>query len=98
MATREITNTAEQLIPPNRLRKSFVVQNEDAAKIAYIKQERPDALTVSATDHDHLLGPGAALALNNGTDGLEAIQSRWTIIASAAGTRISLFETEDHLR
>lgn len=95
MASRTITDSAEQLIPQNRLRKSFVVQNEDAAINVFIKKERPSGVTVSATDHDHRIGPGASLALNYGTDGTEAIQDRWTIIAASGTPRISLFETED---
>ncbi len=98
MASRTIANTASQLIPPNRLRKSFVVQNEDASIDCFIKRERPDGLSVSTTDHDHLLAAGAAIALNDGTDGKEAIQDRWTIIAASGTPRISFFETEDTRR
>lgn len=98
MASKTITNSAAELLPPNRLRKSFVIQNEDTAINIFIKQERPDGLTVSTTDHDHLLGAGAAIALNNGTDGQEAIQGRWTIIAASGTPRVSYFETEEHLR
>lgn len=98
MASRLITNTAEELIPRNRLRKSMIVQNEDPALNCYIKRERTEPATVSATDHDHRLAPGGLLALNFGTDGIEAIQDRWTIISDAGNPRISLFETEDIVR
>ena len=98
MASRTITTTAEELIPRNRLRKSMVFQNEDAAINAFIKREKATTPTVSTTDHDHRIGPGGSLALNWGTDGREAIQDRWTIIAASGTPRISLFETEDIVR
>lgn len=94
MPSRTISTTAEQLIPRSRLRKSFLVQNEDAAINCFIKQER-NATSVSSTDHDHRLGPGGLLAINSDTDGKEAIQDRWTIVAASGTPRISIFETED---
>lgn len=98
MASRTISNSASELLPENKLRKSFVVQNEDSTINAFVKKERPGASTVSATDHDHLLGPGAALAINTLVDGTEAITARYTIIAASGTPRISVFETEDHIR
>lgn len=98
MASRTITNAASELIPRNRLRKSFVVQNEDTALNVFIKRERDGALTASTTDHDHRVSPGGSLALNNGTDGHEAIQDRWSVIAESGTPRISHFETEDIVR
>lgn len=95
MASRTITDTAEELIPQNRLRKSLVIQNEDTAINVFVKRERPGTTSVSTTDHDHRLGPEAAIALNWGTDGQEAIQDRWTIVATSGTPRISIFETED---
>lgn len=95
MPSRTITNAAEQLIPQNGLRRSFIVQNEDSSINVFIKKERPNALTVSTTDHDHRLGPGGSIALNYETDGQEAIQDRWTIIAASGTPRVSVFETED---
>lgn len=80
------------------MRKSMVFQNEDTTDSIFIKRERDGALTVSTTDHDHRLAPGGALALNFGTDGLEAIQDRWTCVSSANTPRVSLFETEDIVR
>lgn len=71
------------------------MQNEDSSINVFIKKERPNALTVSATDHDHRLGPGGSIALNYETDGQEAIQDRWTIIAASGTPLISFFETED---
>ena len=95
MSARTIANTASQLLPQNALRRSFIVQNEDAAISVFIKKERPSGLTVSTTDHDHRVGPGGSLALNNETDGQEAIQDRWTIIAASGTPLISIFETEN---
>jgi len=76
----------------------MVVQNEDATIPAYIKRERAETPLVSSTDHDHRLAPGGAIALNFGTDGIEAIQDRWTIIADSGTPRISYFETEEVVR
>lgn len=77
------------------MRKSFLVQNEDAALDCFIMQEDPNGLTVSTTVHDHRLGPGGLLAINSLTDGEEAIKARWTIIAASGTPRVSVFETED---
>lgn len=98
MASRTISGTAEELITRSRMRKSWVIQNEDTTINVFIKREREATPTVSTTDHDHRIGPGAAMALNFGTDGIEAIQDRWTIIAASGTPRISLFETEDTVR
>jgi len=98
MATKLLSTTAEELLPRNRLRKSFVVQNEDSAIDMFIKQERAATPTVSATVHDHRVAAGGALALNYGTDGQEALQDRWTIIAASGTPRVSYFETEDIIR
>mgnify|MGYP001608084408 CR=1 FL=1 len=98
MATLSTSTTAVQFIQRSRLRKSFVVQNEDAAIATFIKRESPSGVTVSSTDHDHRLGPGSSLALNFGTDGTEAIQDRWTVIAASGTPLISFFETEDIVR
>lgn len=98
MASRTITTTAEELWPRNRLRKSFVIQNEDATIAVAIKREAPGNTTVSSTDHDHRIRAGGSIAVNFGTDGKEAIQDRWTIIAESGTPRISFFETEDIVR
>ena len=98
MASRTISTTAEELIPRNRLRRSMVFQNEDAAINAFVMRESPGNTTVSTTIHDHRLGPGSSLALNWETDGKEAIQDRWTIVATSGTPRISLFETEEVVR
>lgn len=98
MASRTITNSAEELLPQNKLRRSFVVQNEDASINCFVKIERPGTTGVSTTDHDHRVGPGGHLSLNWDTDGKEAIQERWTIIAASGTPRISLFETEQERR
>lgn len=98
MAARTVSNTASELILRNRLRKSFIIQNEDTSINVFIKRERAGTPTVSSTDHDHRIGPGGAIALNYGTDGLEAIQDRWTIIAASGTPLVSFFETEDITR
>ena len=95
MPARTIANTASQLLPQNKLRKSFIVQNEDAAIDIFMKFERPSGLTVSTTDHDHRIGPGGSLVVNSMTDGLKEIQERITIIAASGTPRVSFFETED---
>ena len=92
------STSAVLLITRNRLRKSFVFQNEDTTDAVFIKRERAATPTVSSTDHDHRIGPGGAIALNFQNDGPEAIQDSWTIIAAANTPRISWFETEDVVR
>lgn len=95
MSSRLISDTASELLPRNNYRKSLIVQNEDAAIQIYLKRERVETPSVSSTDHDHRIGPGNAVALNFGTDGVEAVQDRWTIIAASGTPRVSFFETED---
>ena len=94
MPSRTISTTAEELFPQNKLRKSFAVENEDIAIQIYIKKERPGTTTVSETDHDHNIRPSATIAINSDTDGEEAIQERWTIVATSGTPRISFIETE----
>ena len=98
MSARTISNVAEQLIPENRLRKSFIVQNEDGAINIFIKQEDPGQTTVSTTDHDHRIGAGSVLSLNSTLDGKDHIQARYTIVAALGTPLISFFETEDIVR
>jgi len=98
MATRTISTTAEVVFPRNRLRKSFAIQNEDAVINIFVKQERAETATVSTTDHDHRLSPGASIAINSDIDGAEAVQDRWTIVAASGTPRIAFFETEDVVR
>lgn len=98
MPIKTLSTTAEQLINRNRLRRSFIIQNEDSAINVFIKQERAATPTVSTTDHDHRVGPGGSMALNSDTDGAEAIQDRWTIIAASGTPLISYFETENIVR
>jgi len=95
MATRTITTSAEELFPQNALRKSFAVENEDSTIQIFIKKERPGNTTVSTTDHDHNIRPGATIAINSLTDGEETIKDRWTIIATSGTPRISFIETEE---
>lgn len=93
MPSRTITTTAEELTPQDKLRKSFIVQNEDASINVFVKKEAPGATTVSTTDHDHRIGPGGNLAINNLLDGEEAVQERYTIVAASGTPRISILET-----
>lgn len=95
MPAKAISNTAAELLPQNELRKSFVIQNEDASIVMYVKQEAPGNTTVSSTDHDHRIGAGGAVALNDKNDGERAIRGRWTIIAASGTPTVSYFETED---
>ena len=95
MPSRTITNSAAELIPENRLRKSLLISNEDTSIDIFIKQEEPNNTTVSATDHDHLIGPRGVIGINSLIDGVKAIQGRWTIIAASGTPRVSFFETED---
>jgi hypothetical protein len=89
---------AVEVLPRNTARKSPVFQNEDAADSIYIKRERSENTTVSATDHDYKIGPGGVIALNSVNDGTQAIQERYTCIASANTPRLAYFETEDIIR
>jgi hypothetical protein len=96
--TKTVSTAAVELLPRNRYRKSLIFQNEDSTDIIYLKKERAETPSVSSTDHDHRLGPGASLTLNSGTDGIESTQDRWTAVSSANTPRISFFETEDIVR
>jgi hypothetical protein len=95
MPSRTITNAAEELFPQNALRKSFAIENEDTSIQIFIKKERPTGLTCSTTDHDHNVRPGATIAVNYDSDGKEAVQERWTIVAASGTPRISFVETEE---
>jgi len=61
-------------------------------------REAPQNNTVSTTVHDHRIGAGGNISLNEDSDGKEAIQDRWTIVAASGTPRISLFETEDIIK
>lgn len=98
MASKLISTTAEIIVQRNLERKSWIMQNEDATISVFIKQERAETLSVSTTDHDHRIGPGGSMALNDGTDGKQAIQDRWAIVAASGTPRVSFFETEDIIR
>lgn len=95
MSSTTIPNSAVLLINPNRLRKSLVFQNQDSTIDVFLKLEKGTALTVSTTDHDHRIGPGASLALALDSDGDEQVKGRWTAIAASGTPRVSFFETED---
>lgn len=98
MASRTITNTAAELLPQNKLRRSFIIQNEDGTINVFIKFEKPGMTTVSSTDHDHRLGAGGLLSLNWQNDGKEQIQERITVIAASGTPLVSFFETEEERR
>ena len=98
MPSKTLSTTAEGVFLRNRLRKSWIIQNEDATINVFLKRERAETPTASSTDHDFLLAPGALLALNNDVDGAESIQDRWTAIAASGTPRVSFFETEDIVR
>lgn len=92
------STTAQELIPRNRLRKSLIFKNEDAAIQVYIKQERASTGTVSSTVHDFRLDPAESYSLLSTEDGAEAIQDRWTVIAASGTPIVSFYETEDVVR
>lgn len=98
MPTRTITTSGEEILPRNRLRKSFIIQNEDELITCFVKRESPGNTTVSTTNHDHRIPRESALAINSETDGKEPIQDRWTIVAESGTPRVSFFETEDIVR
>lgn len=95
MSSRTLSITAVEILPANNYRKSLVIQNEDTTDSVFIARERGEAILVSSTVHDFKIGPGASLSFNSQTDGLEAIQARYTGIASANTPRIAFFESED---
>ena len=92
------TITAGILIPQNRLRKSILIQNNDGTNTVYVKRERSNSATVSASDYDFRISPGAGIAINSMVDGIEAIQDRYTVISAAGSPVIAVFETEDVVR
>lgn len=98
MPSRTITDSAAELLPQNMLRKSFIVQNEDAAINVFISFEKPNNTTVSTTSHDHRIAPGGSIAVNTDTDGKEQITERITIIAASGTPLVSFFETEENRR
>lgn len=89
---------AVEAIPQSALRKSLVLQNTDATDVIFVKRERNSALTVTSTNFDIRLGPGASLSLSSLLDGTEAIQDRYTCVASANTPVLAVFETEDFKR
>ena len=98
MASRAISNAASEGCPANASRKSLTIQNEDSTDSVFVKREAGQLLTVSSTDHDIRLGPGTAMSLSSLLDGTQAIQARYTVIASANTPRIAVFESEDQIR
>jgi len=98
MASRTISTGAEEVLPRNTSRKSWIISNEDASIDVFIKREQNASLTVSATDHDHRIAAGASIALSHFVDGKESVIDRWTIVAASGTPRVSFFETEDVMR
>lgn len=92
------STSASILVVRNRLRKSILFQNVDGSNVVYIKRERAETPTVSASDFDHRIGAGSSLSLNSVLDGVEAIQDRYTVIAGAGTPSVAVFETEDFIR
>lgn len=92
------STTPALLIPRNRSRKSFIVQNVDASIVVYLKRERAQTPTVSASDFDYRIGPGAAVAVNSFLDGTEAIQDSYTVVAASGTPSVAWTETEDVTR
>lgn len=95
MASKTISTSASEVLPKNTSRISMVILNEDTTDSVFVKREVGEALTVSSTDHDFKIGPGASLGLSNLIDGTEAVQARYTAVASANTPRIGFFETEN---
>jgi hypothetical protein len=92
------STSASLLVNRNRLRKSILFQNTDGSNSVYIKRERAATPTVSASDFDHRLGPGATLSFNSVLDGTETIQDSYSVIAAAGTPTIAVIETEDFIR
>lgn len=86
------------LVVRNRNRKSLIFQNTDTTDTVFIKRERAATTTVSSTDFDFKLAPGAAVGLNSLLDGKEAIEDSYSVIASANTPIVAVFETEDIVR
>lgn len=95
MSVIVISGTASELLPQNKLRKSVVITNTDASINVFIKFERQPGTTVSTTEFDIRISPGAVFTLNQQQDGLRQIQERITIIAASGTPSIAVFETED---
>ena len=90
--------TAILLVVRNRNRKSLIFQNTDTADSVFIKRERAATPTVSSTNFDFKLSPGAAVGLNSLLDGKEAIEDSFSVIAAANTPIVAIFETEDVVR
>jgi len=93
--TKTTSISAETLVPRNTGRKSLSIQNQDTTDSVYLRMEEGEVLSVSSTVHDWKLGPGASLFLSSVLDGTEAIQTRWTVVASANTPRVAVLESED---
>ena len=98
MATVTTSTAAMELVPQNKLRKSITIMNTDGTDTVFIKRERPGGNTVSTTNFDIRLSPGAAFSLNSLLDGAATIQDRYTVVASANAPVVSTFETEERDR
>ena len=92
------TGAAALLVVRNRNRKSVVFQNTDGTNVVYIKRERGPSFSVTSTNFDYRLGPGASFGLNSMLDGTEAIQDSFSCVAGAGNPVVAVFETEDITR
>lgn len=92
------STSASLLIGRNRNRKSLLLQNTDATITVFVKRERGPSFTVSSTDFDFRVSPGAAIGLNSLLDGSEAIQDSYSVIAESGTPSVAVFETEDIVR
>lgn len=92
------STTPALLIPRNRSRKSVLIQNVDGSIAVFLKRERAQTPTVSASDFDYKVGPGASVAINSFLDGAEAIQDSYTAVAASGTPQVAWTETEDVVR
>lgn len=90
-----LSTNARLILPPNRLRKSLLLINEDTAITIFVKFEKQDGLSVSSTDHDVRLLPSDNFAISVQEDGEEQVKGRITAIAASGTPNLAVFETED---
>lgn len=94
MPSVTITNSAAELLPQNELRQALIIQNEDSSIVVYIKLEDQPNTTVSSTNHDHRLQPGASISFDEDVDGPVPTRKRITVIAASGTPRLSYYESE----
>jgi hypothetical protein len=89
------STSAAELIPPNVLRKSLFIQNNDSTNAIFLKWEEPGVTLVSSTVHDVRIAPLGAIVLSSGQDGIRQIQGRVTVVAAGGTPSVAVLETED---